>query len=359
MVYLRTSEEGERMEKGFGVVGVGMIAATHAKALGEAAGARLVACTDLNQERCDAFAKEHNCKGYAAMDDFLADPDLEVVAICTPSGAHMEPAVAAAEAGKHVLIEKPLEITLDRCDRIIEACESAGVVCAGVFPSRTWDTSRLVKEAIDAGRFGRITLAAAQNKFFRTQEYYDTGGWHGTWRLDGGGALMNQGIHAVDLLLWLMGPVASVEALTDTLGHENIEVEDTAVAVVRFVSGAFGTIAATTTAYPGFVRRMEVSGTKGSVCLVQNSLDYWGFSEETADDEEIRKKFSETVLTGGGASDPSNTNHVGHQVQIEDMVRAIDSGLSPMVDGPEARRAVELIVAIYESAKTGKAISLV
>ena len=163
----------------------------------------------------------------------LADPNVDIVTIATPSGAHMEPAVAAARAGKHVIVEKPLEITLKKCDRIIEACEKAGVKLAAIFPSRFHDSSVKLKRAIDGGRFGRLTLGDAYVKWFRTQAYYDSGAWRGTWALDGGGALMNQAIHSVDLLTWLMGPVVEIQANTATLAHERIEVEDAAVATLR------------------------------------------------------------------------------------------------------------------------------
>ena len=176
---------------------------------------------------------------------------MEAVTIATPSGAHMEPAVAAAKAGKHVVVEKPLEVTLKKCDRIIEACDKAGVKLAAIFPSRFHDSSKLMKQAVDAGRFGRLTLGDAYVKWYRTQQYYDSGAWRGTWALDGGGALMNQAVHTVDLLAWLMGPVAEVQANTATLAHERIEVEDTAVATLQFANGALGIIEATTAAYPG------------------------------------------------------------------------------------------------------------
>ena len=180
-------------------------------------------------------------------------PELDVVCICTPSGAHMEPAVQAARAGKHVVVEKPLEITLPRCDAIIAACDAAGVRLCTIFPSRFTPANLRLKEAIDLGRFGRLTLGDTHVKWWRTQQYYDSGGWRGTWQLDGGGALMNQAIHNVDLLYWLMGDVASITALTATLAHERIEVEDTAVAALRFKNGALGVIEAATSAYPGLL----------------------------------------------------------------------------------------------------------
>src|SRR3954452_18670691 len=218
------------MTYGFGIVGCGMISNFHARAIADVRGTKLVACFDTREPAAEKFAADNGCKAYTDLKKMLADPKVEIVTIATPSGAHMEPAVAAARAGKHVIIEKPLEITLKRCDQIIDACEKAGVKCGAIFPSRFHDSSVKLKKAIEGGRFGRLTLGDAYVKWFRTQAYYDSGAWRGTWALDGGGALMNQAIHSVDLLTWLMGPVAEVTAHAALLAHERIAVEDTAVA---------------------------------------------------------------------------------------------------------------------------------
>src|SRR3954452_9749729 len=226
------------MTQGFGIVGCGMISSFHAKAIAEVRGAKLAACYDTREPAAEKFAAEFGCKAYTDLDAMLSDPKLSIVTIATPSGAHMEPAVAAAKQGKHVIVEKPLEITLKQCDRIIDACKKAGVQLGAIFPSRFHDSSVKIKRAIDGGRFGRLTLGDAYVKWFRTQQYYDSGAWRGTWALDGGGALMNQAIHSVDLLTWLAGPVAEITAHTGLLAHERIAVEDTAVATLKFKSGA-------------------------------------------------------------------------------------------------------------------------
>ena len=228
------------MAIGVGIVGCGMISNFHARAFEEIRGARVVACFDMVAPAADAFAERIGCPAYHKLNDLLANPAVDVVTICTPSGAHAEPAVAAAKAGKHVIVEKPLEVTLKRCDRIIRACEDAGVILSTIFPSRFHESSQLIKQAIDKGRFGRLTMGDAYVKWFRTQEYYDSGAWRGTWKLDGGGALMNQAIHSVDLLTWLMGPVEQVSAYAATLTHQRIEVEDVATATLRFAKGRWG-----------------------------------------------------------------------------------------------------------------------
>src|SRR6478736_7515908 len=225
------------MTYGFGIVGCGMISNFHAKAIADVRGAKLVACFDTRDASAQKFAAENGCKAYTDLDAMLADPKVQIVTIATPSGAHMEPAVAAARAGKHVIVEKPLEITLKKCDRMIEECKKAGVQLGAIFPSRFHDSSVKLKRAIEGGRFGRLTLGDSYVKWFRTQQYYDSGAWRGTWKLDGGGALMNQAIHSVDLLLWYMGQPLEVTAHTAMLAHERIEVEDVAVATVKFASG--------------------------------------------------------------------------------------------------------------------------
>ena len=228
--------------------------------------------------------------------------------IGTPSGAHMEPAVAAAEAGKHVIVEKPLEITLKRCDAIIASCEKNNVKLSAIFPSRFHDSSIELKRAVDAGRFGRLTLGDAYVKWFRTQAYYDSGAWRGTWELDGGGALMNQAIHSVDLLTWLMGPVVEITAHMATLAHERIAVEDTAVATLRFANGALGVIEASTAAYPGYLKRIEIHGSEGSAAMEEEDVVAWDFAKKARGDDAVQQAMASRISTGGGASDP-----IGHR----------------------------------------------
>lgn len=343
---------------GFGIIGCGMIAKFHSKAVADIRGAKVTACFDMHPASADRLAAEIGCKAYYDLDAMLADPAVDVVTICTPSGAHMEPAVKAAKAGKHVIVEKPLEITLSRCDAIIKACDQAGVTLSTIFPSRFYDSSKLLKEAIDSGRFGRLTVGDAYVKWFRTQQYYDSGAWRGTWKLDGGGALMNQAIHSVDLLAWLMGPVAELSARTATLAHQNIEVEDVAMATLRFANGALGVIEATTAAYPGALKRIEVHGSEGSVVLEEEDLKTWTFAKPTKRDQAIAEKMANRTQSGGGAGDPAAIGHHGHMLQFKDVIDAIKKGRKPAIDGPEGRRSVEIILAIYKAAETGKSIGL-
>ncbi len=346
------------MPYGFGIIGCGMIANFHAKAVADVKGAKLVACYDAFPAAADKLAATYGCKAYHDLNQMLADPKVQVVTIGTPSGAHMEPAVAAAKAGKHVIVEKPLEITLKRCDAIIDACDKAGVKLATIFPSRFHDSSREMKRAVDAGRFGKLTMGDSYVKWFRTQQYYDSGKWRGTWELDGGGALMNQAIHSVDLLTWLMGPVVEIRAQTATLAHERIAVEDTAVATLRFANGALGVVEATTAAYPGYLKRIEVHGSEGSAVMEEEDLVKWDFAKAEKRDRMIVEAMNSRKSTGGGAADPSAIGHHGHARQFQDLLDAVKKNGTASVDGREGRRSVEIILGIYKAAETGKPVYL-
>ncbi len=343
---------------GFGIIGCGMISRFHAKAVADLSGAKVVACFDSVPAAADKLAAEIGCRAYHDLDAMLADRNVTVVVIGTPSGAHMEPAVAAANAGKHVIVEKPLEITLARCDAIIDACRQNRVQLSAIFPSRFHAPGQAIKRAIEAGRFGRLTLGDAYVKWYRTQQYYDSGAWRGTWELDGGGALMNQAVHSVDLLAWFMGPVAELTAHCDTLAHERIAVEDTAVATLRFANGALGVVEASTAAYPGYLKRIELHGSTGSAVMEEEDLIKWDFAAPAAEDAAIHEQMKARHSTGGGASDPTAIGHHGHMLQFRDVLRAIDEGGRPLIDGAEGRRAVEIILGIYLAAETGGTVKL-
>jgi predicted dehydrogenase len=288
----------------------------------------------------------------------LARPDVQAIIVTTPSGAHLDSAIAAAQAGKHVVVEKPLEITSERCDRIIDTCDRQGVKLSTIFPSRFGDANRTLKAAIDGGRFGRLTLGETTCKWWRPQSYYDEGGWKGTKALDGGGALMNQAIHNVDLLLWMMGDVTHISGFTATLAHERIEVEDTAVACLRFASGALGVIEGTTSVHPGLPKTIAIHGDRGTVVIEQDDVLRWELTPETMEDRAIKERFAQKTGASGGSSNPAAISHIGHARQLADFVRAIQANCAPLVDGREGRKAVAVIEAIYQSATTGRAVKL-
>ncbi|MCH1407776.1 MAG: Gfo/Idh/MocA family oxidoreductase [Verrucomicrobiales bacterium] len=338
----------------FGIIGAGMIANFHAKAIAAMEAGELHSFYGRRQEAVDELVAENGGKGYTDLDEFLNDPELDIVTIATPSGAHLEPAIAAAKAGKHVVCEKPLEITPERIDLMIAACEEAGVTLSGIFNRRFHPAMDVFKNAVDEGRFGTLTMCDAYVKWYRDQAYYDSGAWRGTWALDGGGALMNQSIHLIDQLIYLAGDVASVSASMACLAHEGIEVEDTAVAVLEFKNGARGVIQGSTACWSstGHPAEVHLCGDQGSAFLADEKFRVWDFAEEKAEDAEIRETLMQgSEAKGLGANDPSAINFLGHQLNFEDVVKAIGEGRSPRVDGKEARRAVALICAIYKSAK--------
>jgi len=346
------------MATGFGIVGCGMISYFHARAINDIRGAKLVGGFDTFEKSAKKFGKEFGCEGYTDLAAMLDNDDIDVITIATPSGAHLDPAVQAARAGKHVIVEKPLEITLKRCDKIINECEKAGVTLSTIFPSRFHGPAAAMKKAIDQGRFGTLAFADSIVKWFRTQEYYDSGQWRGTWALDGGGALMNQAIHSIDLLTWLMGPVEEISANIAMLAHKRIEVEDVASASLKFANGALGSIVATTAAYPGYLKRVGIHGSEGSAELEEEDIVKWDFHKSRAADKKILEAMANQKSGGGGAADPSAIGHHGHRKQFEDVLKAIKKGVAPSIDGYEGRRSVEIILAIYKAAQTGKNVKL-
>jgi UDP-N-acetyl-2-amino-2-deoxyglucuronate dehydrogenase len=341
---------------GFGIIGLGMIADFHAQAIAQLDGAKLVGIATRNADKARAFAAKHRA-AFATTDiaALVARPDIQVVCITTPSGSHLEPALAAIRAGKHLVIEKPIEIDLPRTDEILRAAEQAGVWIAPIFQSRFGEGARTVKAAIDAGRLGRLVLASNYVKWHRTREYYTAP--RGNYANDGGGAVINQAIHGLDLLQWFAGMPVEVFAWTTRRVYTHIEVEDTAVATLRFASGALGGFEASTALWPGWSRRHEIAGEHGSVVLEDDRIVRWEFREARPEDEAIRAAGQVNAL-GSGASEPGAISVEGHKRQLQDFVDAIRTGRRPELDGREGRKAVALVRAIYESAERRAAVKL-
>ena len=346
----------EKKQFGFAIIGTGGIAGIHAQAIKAIENARLIGVYSV--QNANEFAQEHGCKVYDTIDELLKVDEVDIVCVCTPSGAHLEPAVKSIQAGKHCLIEKPLEVTIEKADEIIAAADKHGVTVAAVYPGRFYDISLKLKEAVDKGRFGKMVLGNAYVQWNRSEAYYNSAAWRGTWELDGGGALMNQGVHQVDMLQWLMGPIESVQAITANVKHKNIEVEDTVVALVKFKNGALGTIECSTAVYPGEFKQLEIMGTTGSVIMEDNHIKRWQFEQEEDADNSIRENFSQQGGSKGGVSDPLSISYWGHQKQIEDIIHAIETGTQPLVDAREARKSVEIVVAVYKSAQSGEVVKL-
>ena len=342
------------MEKkvGFGIIGAGAISAMHAQAMKSLDSVELIGFYDPFVPAAQAKAKEFGVKAYLDLNEFLSDPAIEAVTIATPSGVHGKMAIAAANAGKHILCEKPLELTLSKVDAIIEACDKNNVLLESVFQARFTKPVQCVREAVRNGRFGRMLLASAQMHWYRNSAYYASSPWRGTWAMDGGGALMNQAIHTVDLLLYLNGAPKEVYAYAGTMTH-SIEVEDTLCAAIKFRNGSFGTLEVSTSCAPGFPRRVTLSGSEGTVAFEEDKLSTWRFVNSEPGDETILKEMSGPANVGGGA-DPLNFSAAGHALQIKDLADCIRSGRKPQLDGREGRKAVEFICGIYESVRTGK-----
>jgi len=346
---------------GFAIIGCGMIARFHARAIQEIPSARIAALVSRTSTGGQKLIEETGiptCPVFATVEEAVRAAGVDAAIITTPSGAHLEPATIAAAAGKHVVVEKPLEITGPRCQQIIDACDRAKVRLCTIFPSRFGDANATLKAAVEAGKFGRLTLGETTCKWWRTQQYYDEGGWKGTQALDGGGAMMNQAIHNVDLLLWMMGSAAMVSGFTATLAHERIEVEDTAVAVIRFKSGALGVIQTATSVHPGYPKTIAVHGDKGSAAIEQDDVLRWDFIPETDADKVVKARFASKVSASGGSADPKAISHEGHRRQLADFVEAVRSNRPPKVDGKEGKKAVDLICAIYKSNRTGKTVEV-
>jgi predicted dehydrogenase len=340
---------------GFGIVGVGMIADFHAQAIAQIPGARIVGVANRLPERCQAFCARHQVPFWTLnLDELLAQPGIDIVCITTPSGAHLEPALAAIQAGKHVVIEKPLEITTPRADEIVRAADARGVHIAPIFQGRFGDGARTVKAAIDAGRLGRLVLASNYVKWHRTAQYYTPP--RGTYANDGGGAVINQAIHGLDLLLWFVGMPSEVFAWTTQRVHTGIEVEDTAAAALKFAGGALGAFEASTALWPGWSRRHEICGEHGSIVLEDDTIVKWEFREARPEDDAIRAASANAL--GSGASDPKAISTEGHRRQLQDFVDCLRAGRGPALNGHEGRKAVALVNAIYESAARGAVVKL-
>jgi len=343
---------------GFGIIGTGMIARFHLSAIKALKGAEIVAVYDSSKAALSRYCKETGVKGYDDFEAFLSDKDIQVITIATPSGTHDKLAIEAMKHGKNVITEKPMAITVEKCDSMIACAKENNVILSGVFQSRYHEVPNIVKKAVDDGRFGKITLCSAFVKWFRSQEYFDSSSWKGTWTMDGGGALMNQSIHAIDLLQWIAGPICEVMAYTGNLAHQRIEVEDTAVAVVKFASGALGTIEGATSVYPGFFKKIEICGSNGSAVIEEENLNYWKFSDSTEKDEALLKKYSNVTTTGGGAADPKAIDFSGHQKCFQNVVDAIVDNAPVLITGMEASKSVRVIEAIYKSSETHTSVKV-
>ena len=340
------------MEKklGFGIIGCGFISFHHAQSILHTEGAYLVGATDVNEQNAENFCRKFGVTHFKSTEEMLYSGKIDIVCICTPSDFHAHNALEAIEAGKHVLVEKPLALNVEDCELLISEAKKRGVKASVVSQCRFHNTSRVLKNLVADGRLGRIVTADLTMKYYRSPEYYLESPWRGTWKHDGGGALMNQGIHGIDILLSVMGKVKSVHGLARTLAR-NIETEDTAAAIVEYENGALGLIQGTTSVYPGYPRNLVVSGTKGTVGIAENSFSEWNIEGEKIPDGIVIE-----AAKNSGASTPLNIDFSEHMPHIEEMVRAVREDLPLTSSFEDGRNAIKLITSIYESSKTGKTI---
>jgi UDP-N-acetyl-2-amino-2-deoxyglucuronate dehydrogenase len=334
-----------------GLIGGGNISETHARAARAIPGVEIAAVYGSNAGKVRRLTEEYGGEAYSEFESFLKHRPMEMVAIGSPSGLHAEQGSAAARCGLHVLTEKPIDISTERADALIAATDKAGVRLGVFFQDRFKTDIIRVKQAIDNGVLGKAVLADARVKWFRPAGYYADSKWRGTLRLDGGGALINQAIHTVDLLLWLFGVVVSVQAQSKTSVHE-IEAEDTLVALLEFANGAMGVLQATTSVYPGYPRRLELTGSEGTIIIEQDRL-------VAAD---LRTPQGDFAPRGedknASESSPVVSDIRGHQAVLEDFIEAIRSNRSPRCSGKEGRRSVALVEAIYKACRTKERVAL-
>jgi UDP-N-acetyl-2-amino-2-deoxyglucuronate dehydrogenase len=362
----------------FGIVGCGVIAATHADAIEELGDALLTACCDIDAERADAFASRYciapqNCS--YSINSLLDNPEVDAISICTPSGTHSELAIACLTAGKPVIVEKPMDVTLGACSLLTSVQRETGLAVSIISQHRFDASSVYAHQHIESGDLGTPILCEAQIKWHRTQEYYDSGDWRGTWEFDGGGALMNQGIHTVDLMLWMMGSVDTVYAVARTLTHDRIEVEDVICATLAFENGSVGNLVASTAVTPGFPAQLSIHGSLGTIVITGDALSTVNLGETGTHNDETASLLSSgqarhalQMAQGGTKSAESQkiepTVNAGtkwgdaHRAQFADFIESIQTGRTPKVNCQSGMEAVRVILAAYESARTGKIVSL-
>lgn len=336
----------------FALVGCGVIAPCHARCITELENAHLAAVCDIVEAKAQKLTEIYPADVNIDYHDLFRREDIDIVNVLTPSGLHADVGIAAAKAGKHVIVEKPMDVSLAKADELIHACRQAGVKLCCISQHRFDFAMQDLKQAIEAGKLGKVNFGGSYTQWYRAQNYYDSGAWRGTWELDGGGALMNQSIHYVDLLQYVMGPVEEVYAHTATLAHERIEVEDIAVATVKFRSGAMGVIEGMTLAYPGFCARLEVFGADGGVIIENDQIKNWHLRSG----ELYERPPAETHLIVGTTS--ADIWHHSHRRQIADMMQAIWEDREPLCNGTEGRKPLEIVLAIYRSAQTHQPVQI-
>jgi UDP-N-acetyl-2-amino-2-deoxyglucuronate dehydrogenase len=347
-----------KKEFGFAIVGTGLISTTHYEQISAIEGAKLVAVYSRSEKKAKSLAEKAGADWYTDYNEMLKRKEIDIVSIITPSGTHADMAIEAARAGKHVMVEKPMDISLEKAQQMIEVCREHHVKLSVISQHRFDASTMRIKADIDSGRFGKMVLGQAAVNWYRPQSYYDTSKWRGTIKMDGGGVLINQAIHTIDLFQYLMGEVESVYAHTAILAHEGIEVEDVAVATVKFKNGGLGTIAGTTAAYPGLSARLEIIGTTGTAVIENDQLTKHYLRDLNNESEVINlaTKNHNGKTRNHASVNPSALDGSSHRLQFIDMINAIQEDREPLINGEEGLKPLKIILAIYQSARTGQPI---
>jgi len=342
---------------GFGVIGGGVISGYHAKAIEAHPDGKIVAVADPYKENAEKFAAEHNCEIYSDWREMVKRDDIQAINVCTPSGLHAEHTIGAAQAGKHVIVEKSMAINVKDATDMIRVAKDCNVKLAVIFQKRTEEAPNKVKKAIADGLFGKMVFGDASIKYWRNQAYYDSADWRGTWAQEGGGSTMTQGIHGIDLLLYMMGDVEKINAVMDTVAHTDIEVEDIALALLKFKNGAYGRLQTATACNPGSGNVFEINGTLGTAILVEDTITSWAFSDskDTVAQETIIGVKGEA---GTAASSYKTFPVEGHIMQMANLISAVRTGEELICSGEEGRRSLVLIEALYTSARRGEEVHL-
>ncbi len=333
-----------------GIVGCGTIADIHAQAIRKSINAELHSLYSRTEKNVKKCGEKFSVKWFTDWDKFISDSDLDIVSICTPNGNHLEYGEKVAEAGKHVIVEKPIEVTLKRANILIEKCKKNNVRLAVIYQTRFVPEIIELKKQIEQNEIGNIFMGDAYIKWFRNQEYYDSGAWRGTFELDGGGVLINQGIHTIDLLQWLMGDVETIYGKIGTFTHKNLEGEDNAVAVIKYKSGAIGVIEGSTSVQPAQSRRIELHGKNGSVTIDNNDVKISIGDKQQTEDKNVK--------TTGASSPLDGFSIEPHKMQFEAIVNAINTNSAPPVSGEDSLKSLAIVLAIYESSKLNTEINL-
>ena len=341
----------------FGIIGSGVISEYHAQAIKAQSNGKIVAVSDIVRESADKFATKYKCEVIDDWQKMITRDDIDAVCVCTPTGLHARQSIAAAKAGKHILVEKTMAIKLKDATEMIHVARDNGVKLGVIYQKRTEEAPNIIKKAIKEGVFGKLIFGDASIKYWRNQAYYDSAEWRGTWEHEGGGSSITQGSHGIDLLLYMMGDVEKIYAKIDTVAHINIEVEDIAIAILTYKNGAYGRLQTASATNPGQGNVFDINGTLGTVVLVEDKITSWAVS----DSKETVAKETITGIKGKASTAASSASEFpveGHIIQVANLISAVRTGEELICSGEEGRRSLQLIAALYESARRGEEVYL-